>query len=354
MTLPSRAADSLAQSIADVTAAGLPLAAGLRAAAAESDARRTAAALHRIADELDRGRSLEQVLADPSSRIPGYLNGLLRATLRTGDFGTAFLELIDHQERLREMRRAVWTALVYPAVLLLLSLALAAFVNHVLAGPLLDVLDGWFRDVGFRLPAMAHMAMLVAGWFHRTGIWYLYRALVVLVIVVPVLRWAAGPARWARGLATLPLFGVLWHWSGVAEWTRLVGVLVAHDIPLPEALGLAAAGVRDANLGQVSGLLARGVEQGRALSELLETTGRTPALLAPLVRWGEDTGRLAEALFTASDMYAGRVELRADMLRAILPPLIVIFVGIAVVAVLWLLILPTTVTFGTGMYGCGL
>jgi general secretion pathway protein F len=353
MTLPSRAADSVAQSIADVTAAGLPLAAGLRAAAAEADARPTAAALRRIAAELDRGRPLEQVLADPPSRMPGYLNGLLRATLRTGEFGTAFLELIDHQERLREMRRAVWTALVYPAVLLLLSLALAAFVNHVLAGPLLDVLHG-YGDLGVKFPALTQMGMLVTGWVHRTGIWCLYAAFLALSILIPVLRCAAGPARWARGLATLPLFGVLWHWSGVAEWTRLVGVLVAHDIPLPEALGLAAAGVRDANLGQVSGLLARGVKQGRALSELLETTGRTPALLAPLVRWGEDTGRLAEALFTASDMYAGRVELRADMLRAILPPLIIIFVGIAVVAVLWLLILPTTVAFGTGMYGCGL
>lgn len=349
MPLPQRSADSVAQSIADVTAAGLPLADGLRAAAAEADARPTAAALRRIADELDRGRPLEQVLADPPSRIPGYLNGLLRATLRTGDFGTAFLELIDHQERLREMRRAVWTALVYPAVLLLLSLALGALVIHGLAGPLLDVFDG-FRDMGFRFPAFAQMALPVMDWVHRTAIWYLYAALVALSIVLPTLRWVAGPVRWARGLATLPLVGVLWHWSGVAEWTRLVGVLVAHGIPLPEALRLAATGVRDANLGQVSGLLARGVEQGRPLSELLEATGRTPPLIAPLVRWGEGTGRLAEALFTASDMYAGRVELRAEMLRAILPPLFIIFVGVAVVALLWLLILPTAVMFGGWMY----
>jgi type II secretory pathway component PulF len=59
-----------------------------------------------------------------------------------------------------------------------------------------------------------------------------------------------------------------------------------------------------------------------------------PPLVTPLVRWGEGTGRLAEALLTASDMYAGRVELRAEMLRAILPPLLMIFVGVAIAGVL--------------------
>jgi type II secretory pathway component PulF len=327
MPLPPQSADSVAQSIADVTAAGLPLAEGLRAAAAEADARPTAAALRRIADELDRGRPLEQVLADPASRIPGYLNGLLRATLRTGDFGTAFLELIDHQERLHEMRRAVWMALVYPAVLLLLALALGTFLIHGVADPFLRM----FRDFGLKLP----YATQAVDWINRSGIiWWLLASIGAGFVAWPVVRWAAGPARWARALATVPLLGALWFWSGVAELTRLVAVLVARGIPLPEALELAAVGVRDANMGQLSGLLARGVEQGRALSDSLEVEGRMPPLVTPLVRWGEGTGRLAEALLTASDMYAGRVELRAEMLRAILPPLLMIFVGVAIAGVL--------------------
>jgi type II secretory pathway component PulF len=333
-----RSAETVAQSILDVAAAGLPLPAGLRAAAAETDSCPTAAALRGIADELDRGRPLEQVLADPPRRIPGYLMGLLRAGLHAGDWGTAFLELVDHQERLRELRHAVWTTLIYPAVLLVLTLMLVAFLIHGTAGPLLDGVAE-IRGFGVHLPAATMYVLPILSWVHGTGIWWLYAVLAALVVALPMVRWAVGPARWARARATLPLIGVLWSWSGVAEWTRLMAVLVAQGLPLSEALGLAATGVRNANLGQLSGRLARGVEQGQALSELLEAIGRTPPLLTLLVRWGERTGRLADALFTASDMYAGRVQLRAAMLRAILPPLTFVFVGTTVVMLLTLLFL---------------
>ena len=44
----------------------------------------------------------------------------------------------------------------------------------------------------------------------------------------------------------------------------------------------------------------------------------------------EKSGQLAEALRVAGDMFEGRVRLRAEMLRSILP--LVVFVGVAMVA----------------------
>src|SRR5262245_45242184 len=70
---------------AQVTAAGMPLAAGLRAAAQEADSWRLARALRSIATELDRGRSLGDCLTN-SQRLPAHLGGLMRAARRTGDF----------------------------------------------------------------------------------------------------------------------------------------------------------------------------------------------------------------------------------------------------------------------------
>ena len=137
-------------------------------------------------------------------------------------------------------------------------------------------------------------------------------------------------ARWRRVLATVPLIGALWHWSGVAELARLLAILLEQDVPLPEALQLASTGVRDANLRELSGQLAQSVQQGRSLTELLATTHRLPASLGPLLGWGERSGQLAEALRVAGDMFEGRVRLRAELLRSILP--FVVFVGIAMVA----------------------
>jgi type II secretory pathway component PulF len=330
--LPPQVADPVAQSIADIAAAGLPLAAGLRAAADETESRRTAGALRRIAAELDRGRPLEQVLDAPPLALPGHVRGLLLVTLRTGDFGASLVELVDHHSRLQELRRSVWAALLYPAVLVGLALAIIIMVLLLVAAPLIDM----YTSFGMRLPYVTQ----ILAWCERTGIWWLLGVVLGGAVAMPLARWGLGPARWARVRATVPLVGGLWHWSGVAELTRLVGILAAHGTPLPEALRLAADGVHDASMGQISRRLADGVGQGRALSELVDVDGGLPPLMAPLVRWGERTDRLAEALATISDLYAGRVELRARLLRAILPPLTIILVGIVIVAVLAGLILP--------------
>jgi type II secretory pathway component PulF len=119
----------------------------------------------------------------------------------------------------------------------------------------------------------------------------------------------------------------------------MLGLLVQHRVPLPEALRLAADGSRDANVAQVSRRLAEGAENGRGLSEMLARTYRLPASLVPILRWGESANELAEALLSGSEMLEGRVHLRANLLRIVLPPfaLLVIATGIGLLVAALLL-----------------
>ena len=52
--------------------------------------------------------------------------------------------------------------------------------------------------------------------------------------------------------------------------------------------------------------------------------------LLPFVRWGEETGQLADGLRTASEMFVLRLQMRAFLLRSISPPVVFIFVGMLV------------------------
>ena len=74
--------------------------------------------------------------------------------------------------------------------------------------------------------------------------------------VASVYRLVAGRASWRRLLSSIPLIGPLWYWSGIAEWTSLMSVLLKHQIRLPDALRLAGYGTRDEQIGRVSRQLA--------------------------------------------------------------------------------------------------
>lgn len=330
--LSAREADLVTAALADVTAADLPLADGLRAAADEAADRRVGAELAWLAGQLEAGHPLDEVLASRQSGYPGYAGGLVRAALRTGRVGEALIELMTSQRTLRETWWSVRASLAYPLLLLVVALIIGLIFILVLIGPLVDLL------VGFELELPSVTQSLV--WLRQTGIrWAFILASAILAGAV-LFRLVAGAARWRRVVSTVPLVGVLWHWSGVAELTRLLAVLVEQGVPLPESLRLAAGVMRDANLREVSLRFAAQVEQGSRLSESIAGTPRVPASLGPIVRWGEQSGQLHEAFRVAAEMFEGRVQMRAELLRTILPPLMFVAVAAGVLLLMLGLLLP--------------
>jgi type II secretory pathway component PulF len=319
LTLPE--AEAVAAVLADVSAAGRPLADGLKAAARETAHRKVAAELRWLAAQVESGRSLEQVLsiASQPSRFPGYVAGLVQAALRTGRLGDVLIDMVDHQRTTRDMWRTVRASLAYSVLLLIMAGGLGLGVEWGLMGTMAKL----YRDFEIRVPPITELLI----WGHDYGVAGLMTGIGVGLGALLVFRLVGGAALWRRLLSSVPLIGALWHWSGVAELARLLSILTERGVPLPEALRLAASGVHAADMREVSRRLAAGVEQGRLLSDLIVSSGRLPLALGPIVRWGEQSGQLHEAFRVACEMFEGRVQVRAALVRSILPPIVFVLVG---------------------------
>ena len=318
-SLSAREGEILAETVADLSTAGAPLAEGLWAAAVEAPSGRLSAELRWMASEMEHGQSIEAVMARRTGRGSSYLGGLVQAAARSGKLGEAMVELVDHQRIVRELWRSIASSLTYSMLLLALALAIALVAVFALVGIFVDL----FEEFQLELPYLTQVLV----WLHREGVWWQMGFGAAVTIAIIVFRLVAGAAWWRRALSTVPLIGMLWHWSGVAELARLLAVLLEQGVPLPEALNLAADGVHDANVSEVSRTLAEGVENGRPLAELLQSTYRLPATLVAIVRWGERTGELSEAFRLASEMYEGRVRMRSELVKSVVPPLVFVFVA---------------------------
>ena len=318
---------AVAEVVAQAAGAGLPLPDALLAAADDMPSARTAAVLRQLAGQLQQGRSLDEWSQGRSSRLSSYVAGLIRAGQRSGDLAETLVEWIDCRQAVRQTWRSIVAAMLYPALLLVLLIIVLGYLDYLLVGPMLAM----YGDFGFELPEITKFLI----WLHRDLFPWLPLVAVSLLIGLLLFRWIVGAVRWRRTLTALPLFGMLWYWTGVMELSRLLAVLLRRRLPLPEALLLAADGVQDANMREIGQRLAAGVERGSPLSNLIDATYRLPASLVPLVRWGERTGQLAEAFQLAGQMYEGRSRMRAELLAALLPPLV--FVVLATVIPLFLL-----------------
>lgn len=317
--LTAATAEAVMERAAELSVAGMPLPAGLRAAAEEADSWRLRRALKNVAEQLERGRSLDDVFRAARHRLPPHFAALIQAAQRGGDFGPMVAEWLENRRAARQHWRAVIAALAYP----LLTVALAAAAFLVFAFLCVGTFKQMFQEFGLKLPLMTTHFL----WLCELVVNFLPVTVGVLAVAAIAMRLFGGRTGWSWLMTNLPLVGTNWHWTGVAEMLRCLSLLVQRRMPLAESLRLTADGISDAYVGQQCRKLAGRVEQGTSLTMAIVHLRTLPLSIVPLVRWGEQHDLLADALRSAAEMIEGRLSVRTDALVQVLPPIIFLLVG---------------------------
>lgn len=203
--LSAEEATEFAARVAELTKAGLPLGAGLRALAEELPGRRLPRMLRDVARRLDAGDDLLKALESQGAALPAHLRGLMLAGMRSGRLPEVLEEYVDLQHGQAELRRRVGAALAYPFILLLFMTALTAFAGLYLVDEFAKI----FRDFGTQLPVLTQFIVHEA----RPIMWF-FVSLVGLSIAIPFVLWTApAAARPWPVVYHLPMVGPLLRWS---------------------------------------------------------------------------------------------------------------------------------------------
>ena len=320
--LTSQEAESLVRSVAQIAGADLPLAAGLRAAAEEAASTRMRRALRHIAGKIENGSSLDQALAACGRRVPAYLSGFLHAAETTGKLGVVLTEWVENQWAARTRWREVVAALAYPFISLALTFLLFLFLTVTVA----PVFKKMLTEFQLRLP----LPTKVFFWLSDVGMPLGLSGLAVVVLGLVAVRLFGGRRAYSQLMGALPIIGKLWYWSGSAEGLRALGLLVENQIPLPQALTLAADGISDAYTSQSCRELGKRAEAGQPLWEALLRTRYLPMSIIPVIRQGEQQGTLDASLRTAARMLEDRIRNRSALVIQVLPPLIFVLVALLI------------------------
>jgi type II secretory pathway component PulF len=324
----------LAVRVAELTRAGLPLGAGLRGLADESSSRRLARVLRRLADDLDAGVDLPGALESHGRRLPPFFCGLVVAGLRSGRLAETMVEYAEAERSRLELRRRVWLSLAYPLGLLVLLTLLAVAARTCGVGEYVRLSDVC-RDWGVGVPFFTALLVGVSG----VLVWLLV-CLSGTLISLPLLRLLAGGARWTWCiLYRVPMIGPLLRWSYLAQFCRMMALLLERQMPVPEALRLAASSLRDVNLAGGCRRVADEVERGRPLDESMGARRQFPAGMIPLVERGQRTSTLADAFRGAAEAMDARACVQGALFEAILLPavflLVAFSVGVFFLSVIW-------------------
>lgn len=313
------------RALAGLLGAGLPLSRALAAAESVS-APAVAIRLAAVRERVGRGDPLATALAgQPELFSPLYI-GLVRAGERAGDLSGTFERLADQLEREAELRSKLVSAAIYPALLAVVGLSAVLLLLLFVLPRFAGVLTG----AGAALPRSTTLLLQLSVLTQR----YWFLLLVPVIGIAALSAWVStssqGRHAWSSLLLRAPLMGTLRRELLAARFARMMGVLLSGGAPALSALEDAALSMSDPVARDVI-LDARGrVREGVALHRAIADPAFFPPLLPQLIGLGEETGRLAEFLRKAADLFEQRTSRTTARLVALAEPLMIIALGVVV------------------------
>jgi type II secretory pathway component PulF len=316
---------------------GRPLAAGLRAVAAESPSSRMRRSLEGLAQRIEAGQPLEAALAAPGLGVPDPLAAVIRAGLRANRLPAALSRYIDLFREARTLRQSLWAGLAYPILLAVLSVS----ITFALAWLLLPAYEAIFEDFGVRLPGMTQFFMTTAWVLRHFGVWILLGIIFLTAIALAVGRLVIPADVRSQLIDLLPVVGPARRNQSLARFCRLLSLLMESQAPLPDSLRLAGAATNP-GLAAAVDILAAHVEAGDAPDAALKRTPQLPGWLGPLLRWHDRGPAFSEALDAAADLCIAGSRSQLTLVTLIAEPAVIVFVAITVGFAVLSLFLPLT------------
>jgi general secretion pathway protein F len=311
---------ALNDEIAALVRAGVPLERGLTEVG--EDLRGTLGTVTTtLGNRMARGESLAQAVEAEGSAFPRVYRAVIEAGLRSGRLAVALEGLAAYARGYADLRRALGMALVYPVVVLVLGYGLFVGFVWLVAPKFLAA----FAD--FRLPIRGPIA-----WFAYLGGTLPYWVAVGPVVLLLFWTWWAWSGRsaslqggWGGPIGWLPGTRRMAADTRAANFADLLALLVEHQVPLQDAVTLAAEATGDASLRRAAGTIADAIRRGEPPGD--GAGGALPPLLGWLMATGARQGGLAAALRQAAGLYRRRALQRADLLRAMLPTVMLFAIG---------------------------
>jgi type IV pilus assembly protein PilC len=286
-----------------------------------------------VRDRLTSGASLSDAFASQGDLFPRLYWTSLKAGEKSGEIESVLRRYLKYQKTVMALARKVGSTLVYPAILILLSIVLIT----VLMTFVIPRFSEFFRDFDSELPLLTQIVVGVATFMRRNFLWIVGGA---AVFGFRWLRSSIGRDVRDRILLKIPVVGGLLQRFAITQFTRSLATLLGGGTPLVPALENASEAIGNSFVSRRVASVVKKVREGGELWRALEGTGIFTNLTIEMIKVGESSGALEEMLTSVSDFYDEEIDMLLARVISFVEPAILVGMGLVIMTILLSVYLP--------------
>ncbi len=284
----------------------------------------------RVLEKVKSGVSLADALEQQTGVFSKFYLNMIRAGEAGGNLGDVLSRLASYLESSQELKDTVSTALIYPTILLVMSLA-SLFIMLTFVVPQFSEM---FASAGKALPVSTQIVVGLANWLQ--SYWWAVIGSVIGVISYFNFQLANPDTKkvWDGRWLKLPLVGATILNKEVANVTRTLGTLLGNGVSILSAFIIVRETVDNLVIAAALHDTEEQIKQGKTLFDALEQKAIFPKMAMQMIKMGEETGHLEEMLLRVATIYDKQLRMSIARMLALLEPALIITLGIMIAGII--------------------
>ena len=282
-------------------------------------------------NDVKQGVALSHALDKQACGFSPFFIGIIKAGEAGGDVAGALQQLSDYLERMVALRSTVTSALVYPAILLLTSIAAIVLLMTLVLPQFAEL----FADAGKELPLPTMIVMGVSN-FLQDYWWLLLLLFIGVALAIQyILQTAHLKQRWDQYCLELPMVGDLIKKVEVMRFSHTLSHLLTKGVPLLDALLIVKSTLSNSVMSRLMDTMRENLKQGKLIASTLSGSSTFPKLAVQMIKLGEETGGLPEVLDRLTNTYDREIKTSIQRLLSLFEPILILVLGVIIAGIIF-------------------
>lgn len=326
-----------ARQLSTLINAGLPLVQSLRSVADQTSSKPFKIVINKIISDVEAGGSFSEALLKHPKVFNPVFTSLVAAGETSGTLDKALERVAMQQEKDAEIISKVRGAMAYPAIVLLVMVAVVGFMIV----KVLPQVEGIYKGIsGAKLPFITVFLLAISHFVIK--FWWV--VLVILGFLTFITsRWTrTGPGKEVIDKLKMKMWPIapLFMKVYMARFARTGTTLVASGVPLLQVLDITAKAVNNVHVARSLNKAAEKVRGGKALSVAIEDDPNFLELVPSMLKIGEQSGQIEQMMEKVAEYYEKEVDQQIKTISTIIEPVMMVLLGVVAFILVAAILLP--------------
>ena len=294
-------------------------------------------AFQSIIYELTMGESFSVALEKQGGMFPTLLINMIKAAEATGELEETLDDMANYYEEIEKTRKQMVSALTYPTVIMIFSLAVVTFIMIYV----IPQFVGIYESANAEITGITLFVLNLSNYLQTN----IMNILLIVIIVVFVLVMAYKKVKaFRKSMQTfamkLPVIGNIIKYNEMTIFSKTFSSLLKNNVFITESIDILSKITNNEIYKEIMYNTINNIVKGDKISAAFKDHWAVPDVAYYMIVTGESTGKLAEMMSKVSSYYQEMHRSLVNSLKSFIEPIMISFLALVVGGIILAVVVP--------------